>query len=165
VDFKIRSRLLDELLRHETEGLPSLVRDLLSNWEDGRIKLYTTYRALNARKSYRDLFLNGDYVPVQVHGEKKEHICAFTRSKGDCWALVAVPRLLTKLVSVNQLPVGQDVWGNEHITLPEGAPGHWRNIFTGERVTLTSPAGALPVSQVIGIFPVALLISDPLPAK
>jgi (1->4)-alpha-D-glucan 1-alpha-D-glucosylmutase len=150
VDFERRKRLMDGLLQEQPE-----MEEILSSWEDGRIKLYVTYKALTARRTYQDLFQNGEYIVLKVEGKKQEHIYAFIRHYQEKWALIAVPRFFTKLVEVNGLPAGKSVWGNDRVFLSENAPRDWLNIFTGEVVKST---GSLPITEVFGTFPVALLI-------
>ncbi len=161
VNYEITREMLSELKKREIKELHELIRDLLSTWEDGRIKLYTIYKALNARRKYHHLFLNGDYLPLQAHGKRKKHICAFSRRKDDYWAVVIVPRLLTKLVSFNQMPAGLNVWGNDHIVLPKGFPETWKNVFTDECTEVASRNRGLPVSQALSAFPIALLLHHP----
>ncbi len=158
VDFQSRIGLLDNLLRQETQGQPALAKDILASCEDGQVKLYVTYKALSTRKAYRDLFLEGDYIPLQVQGQRREHVCAFARRRGTTWALVAVPRLLTSLVSVGQLPLGQRVWGDDSLPLPDDAPGRWADVFTGEILQASPKVKVLPLSRIFGLFPVSLLM-------
>jgi (1->4)-alpha-D-glucan 1-alpha-D-glucosylmutase len=160
VDFGKRIRLLDDLIRQEAQGQLSLVGDILTSWEDGRVKLYVTYKALGARTVYRDLFLRGDYIPLQIRGQRQEHICAFARRQGKRWALIAVPRLLTKLVHVGTLPLGKRVWKDDVLLLPESAPERWLQVFTGENLDVFSPGKEMPLSSIFRRFPVALLIGS-----
>jgi (1->4)-alpha-D-glucan 1-alpha-D-glucosylmutase len=159
VDFNLRVRLLDDLRRQEAAGLGRLVGDLLPRWEDGRVKLYTTYRALNFRRANAGLFLQGEYVPLEARGRRNQHVCAFARRQGAAWALAAVPRLLTKLVAPGHFPLGKKVWGTTDLVLPKHAPKHWHNVFTGESVAATTQRNkrVLALQQVFHSFPVALL--------
>ncbi len=159
VDFKTRAKVLDELTQQEAQGQQSLVHQVLSSWEDGRVKLYVTYKALNVREAYSDLFQDGEYIPLQVVGQRQEHMCAFARRRGRRCALVVIPRLLTKLVGVGVIPVGQDVWGEDLLLLPNNAPERWLNILTGENLKVSGAEKRLPLFGILGKFPVALLIS------
>jgi (1->4)-alpha-D-glucan 1-alpha-D-glucosylmutase len=162
VDFKRRARLLEELRKKEAaaEGLAGLLRELLNHWEDGRVKLYLTWKALNFRRAHPALFLQGDYVPLFGRGGKRESVCAFARRRGEEWALMAVPRLATRLVGTGQFPLGRKVWGASALSLPAGAPTRWRNVLTGETLAATSRQRkkSLPLAQVFERFPVALLL-------
>ncbi len=159
VDFPRRLGVLAELRRGEARGLAPLIRELLTRWEDGRVKLFLTYKALNFRKAHAKLFLEGDYLPLSASGARKKHVLAFARRRGETWALVAVPRLVTKLSSRGKLPLGRRVWGENVLVLPQEAPGCWVNAFVGETLK-TSPAPharVLPLRSIFHRFPVALL--------
>jgi (1->4)-alpha-D-glucan 1-alpha-D-glucosylmutase len=152
VDFEKRKRLLDGLLK----GKPP-IDEMLASWKGGRIKLYTTYKALNARRTHRDLFQNGEYIPLKVEGERQEHVCSFVRQYGGKRVLVAVPRFYTGLSAVNVPPVGKLVWENDHILLPEDALRDWLNIFTG----VTVHAGeSMALADLFSELPVAMLVSE-----
>lgn len=157
VDFERRIELLEGIIHLESQGQQSMIQQVLNSWEDGRVKLYLTYKALNARRSNPDVFLNGQYIPLQVTGQRQEHVCAFGRHKGGAWLLVVVPRLLTKLVPAGTLPLGRRVWGDDLLLLPEGVPEYWLNVFTGEHLRLSLTRKGLPLSDIMGMFPVALL--------
>ena len=160
VDFNRRINLLDALVQQEAQGQQSLAQQILNSWQDGRVKFYLTYKALNIRRAHRELFLDGDYIPLQTLGQRAEHLCALGRQKGEGWALVIVPRLMTKLVRAGEFPLGRRVWGDDQLLLPDGAPEYWLNIFTGEKLRVSGIGKGLPISSILSIFPVALLISS-----
>src|SRR5437588_1730428 len=61
VDYAMRERLLTELDRKAEAGnLPALCAELLENYQDGRVKLWTTMQALRLRRDRRDLFHPGN---------------------------------------------------------------------------------------------------------
>lgn len=157
VDFKTRATLLDELTQYEVQGQEPLIQQVLNSWEDGRVKLYVTYKGLNVRKSYSEIFQDGEYIPLQVIGHRQEHVCAFARRRQTGCALVVIPRLLTKMVRVGIIPVGQDVWGEDLLLLPEGMSEGWLNIFTGEKLKASGTPNGLKLSGILCRFPVALL--------
>jgi (1->4)-alpha-D-glucan 1-alpha-D-glucosylmutase len=158
VDFSKRVKLLDDLIQQEVQGQNLLVKRILKSWQDGRVKLYVTYKALDIRRADKDVFQDGSYVPLQVEGQRQEHVCAFGRHKDGVWVLAVVPRLLTKLVRVGNIPVGREVWRDDVLLLPKGTPDHWLNIFTGEVLKVSITGKRLSLSEILGIFPVALLI-------
>jgi (1->4)-alpha-D-glucan 1-alpha-D-glucosylmutase len=166
VDYPLRARLLQELMTMESPGAAPLPPDLLSTWEDGRVKLFVTYKALSFRRERKDLFLDGAYVPLPVTGGVKEHALAFARNRGDAWAIAAVPRLATRLAPPGEFPLGLGVWGaRTAIRLPPELPGRWRNAFTGEILHAAGGDGAklLHLHAVFHDFPVALLEGLPEP--
>jgi (1->4)-alpha-D-glucan 1-alpha-D-glucosylmutase len=159
VDFGKRIKLLEELKQREKENRPSLIQELLTRWVDGKIKLYVTYKGLSLRRSHRSLFEEGNYIPIDALGGTRDHICAFARQTGQAWALVAVPRLITKLLRGERPPLGEETWGSGVLVLPEDAPECWLNILTGEelRVILSEQRKILPLASTLQSFPLALL--------
>ncbi len=159
VDFGKRIQLLKELKSREPGGPGTLIPELLAHWEDGRIKLYLTYKALNFRREHRDLFLEGEYLPLSGHGERKDNVVAFARRKEDQWALAAVPRLVAKMAASREPPLGKKVWGESLLNIPQEAPSAWTNVFTGESLEIPRSSGSktLPLHQIFSRFPVALL--------
>ncbi|MFC1939464.1 malto-oligosyltrehalose synthase [Chloroflexota bacterium] len=157
VDFRKRVKLLDDLIQQELQGQNLLVKRILKSWQDGRVKLYVTYKALDIWRADKDVFQDGSYAPLQVEGQREEHVCAFARNKWDKWALIVVPRLLSKLVDIGTFSVGQQVWGNDILLLPEDAPQDWLNVFTGEKLKVSDRRKGLSLSEIFHIFPVSLL--------
>jgi len=159
VDFKTRTALLDELAQLEGQGQEPLVQQLLDSWQDGMVKLYVTYKGLNVRKSYSEVFQDGEYVPLQVKGHRQEHVCAFMRRTQAGCALVVVPRLLARLIRVGTMPVGRDTWGENQLLLSENTPSRWVNAFTGEKIEVNKAKNRLAICEILHAFPVALLSS------
>jgi (1->4)-alpha-D-glucan 1-alpha-D-glucosylmutase len=162
VDFKKRMRLLAELRQREGQlGSLDFIRDLLTHWQDGRIKLFVTSRALSFRRDHRELFLEGAYQPLHAPGARKENVFAFLRHTEDAWAVTVVPRFVTKLAPPGRPPTGESVWAASALLLPKGAPADWINVLTGERLTArpAKQGRSLPLAEVFGKFPVALLTS------
>jgi (1->4)-alpha-D-glucan 1-alpha-D-glucosylmutase len=155
VDYDLRSHMLDELKLRA--GDPELCRELLASMDDGRVKLYLMWRALQARKAHPGLFSEGEYLPLEVSGAQAEHVFAFARRHGDHAALVVVPRLLTGVVGEGELPLG-DLWADTHLTVPDDLSGRWwRDAFTGELIPgATSPL----LSTLLAHLPVALLQAE-----
>jgi (1->4)-alpha-D-glucan 1-alpha-D-glucosylmutase len=152
VDFSKRSQLLEELKRREAGDPLRLVQELLAGWQDGRIKMYLSWKALAFRKAHPNLFQDATYLPLRVAGERKEHVVAFARHGRGNWALVAVPRLVAGLVAPGRLPVGRRTWRDTAIALPAKAAKRWVNLLTGE----TLAASRLPDGQVIHLHNVFL---------
>ena len=163
VDFPTRLALLAGLQQRAAEGLLPLVQELLAQWWDGRIKLYMTSQALQCRRTHLALFRDGDYLPLASIGPRRDHVVAFARRRETTWALVVVPRLLSRLSARGTPPVGQRVWGRNTLRLPPAAPLHWHNVLTGEALTAsgTPPAQGLSLAQIFQHVPVALLTSSP----
>jgi (1->4)-alpha-D-glucan 1-alpha-D-glucosylmutase len=158
VDFSRRAEMLGNLRRQEA-GCLGLASQLLAQWEDGQVKLFVIYKALRFRRAYKELFLDGDYLPLYAKGPAQEHICAFARHKQGQWSLVTVPRLTTKLTTPENPPVGAAIWNSTSIMLPQGAPDKWINILTGEELgpCRTGKDRGLLMDAVFHEFPLGLL--------
>jgi (1->4)-alpha-D-glucan 1-alpha-D-glucosylmutase len=146
VDFAVRIEMLERL---KAEAVPE---ELLKNWRDGRIKMYTTWRALEFRRSKPDLFREGEYIPLRVSGARQNHVIAFTRRLHGQWCVAAVPRLMAKLTRPGKPPLGAKIWQDTRIEPPQDAPSQWKDIFTGAE--LQSP---LLAANLFATFPVACL--------
>lgn len=160
VDYQKRLALLKELKHKEFRSPLMLLRRLLSRWQDGAIKLFVTYKALNFRRLQPELFLEGDYLPLESRGKSQRHIVACARRRGDAWVLAVVPRLCSQLTTPGTPPLGPEIWGEEVLPLPPEAPAVWENVFTRAtlRVLPGRPTPALALAEVFRHLPVALLV-------
>src|SRR5207245_1180294 len=60
-----------------------LARELYASWRDGRVKLFLTHAALQARKDRSSVFAGGGYVPLAPEGSRAANLCAFARTGRD----------------------------------------------------------------------------------
>ncbi len=160
VDYAQRQELLSDLSSRPIG--PQLTHELLADLPDGRAKLYLIWRTLTLRREQPALFLEGEYLPLEITGSGADHLCAFLRRHGQELALVAVPRWLWRL-SGGQLPLDQaQIWGDTRLLLPAGlAISPLLDRFTG--LTLEVPPNAegattLAAAQLFQHFPVALWV-------
>ncbi len=158
VDFLLRRRLLDELKQLDHDGRESLLENLLTTWPDARIKLYLIWKALNFRRDHRELFERGEYLPLSAAGKQKESLFAFARRHENEWVLAVVPRLLSRVVGVEEMPLGRSAWTTTSIGLPPGSPLEWHDVITGQslRARKRSSQMFLRVADLFRAFPVAL---------
>jgi (1->4)-alpha-D-glucan 1-alpha-D-glucosylmutase len=156
VDFELRQRLLAEIAAREAD-LSGLAGDLLEHREDGRVKLFATRRLLRARAELPDLFRSGAYVPLVASGRFRDNIVAFARRDESGCGLAFAPRLLSRLIPANGLPLGATVWRDTFVGLPAEFPARYRDLLTGRDL---EAAGGLAVGEVLALFPVALLIAQ-----
>jgi (1->4)-alpha-D-glucan 1-alpha-D-glucosylmutase len=162
VDFGLRRRRLAEIRQAEEQADQlALARELAAEMRDGRIKLYLIRQALGLRHRERELFERGSYLPLEVRGERADHVCAFARSLGEGSVIAVAPRFFTRLVGgPGELPLGREVWQSTRIVLPPQAEGErYRNVFTGEMLAAARQEGVegLYLADVLANFPVALL--------
>ncbi|HEU5310797.1 MAG TPA: malto-oligosyltrehalose synthase, partial [Candidatus Eisenbacteria bacterium] len=154
VDFELRRKSLEAV----SPPRRGSIRELLRSWPDGRIKMYVTARALAARKAAPDLFLDGDYIPLEARGERAANVIAFARRRGDAWALAVVPRLTSGMTRPGKLAIPDEAWGDTALVLPPGAPRAWRNVLVeGAGAGAASESGEIPVARIFAGLPVALM--------
>jgi (1->4)-alpha-D-glucan 1-alpha-D-glucosylmutase len=165
VDYDLRRRLLADLKARMAAGpehFPRLCRELTEQRWDGRIKMYLLARALHCRREHPGLFTEGEYLPAHATADRDENVCAFVRCQGGRLALAVAPRLLTRVIDPDELPLGIDAWGDSFLYLPAGGAGRrWENVFTGEALIAEERDGqpGLPLARLFAHFPAALLIS------
>jgi (1->4)-alpha-D-glucan 1-alpha-D-glucosylmutase len=143
VDYALRRGMLESLRRHQAEDPVALVRELAADPLRDEMKLFVTYRALECRKTNRELFARGEYLPLRAAGACARHVCAFARRRGQQWAAAIVPRWAGKVTD----------WDDTRVELPDDAPAEWRDALTG-----LIPTG-WRVAELLAEFPVALLTS------
>lgn len=160
LDYSVGMQALRGLKALEASiGPLDLTRELVLNRQDGRIKLYLTSKALNFRKDKKELFFDGEYIPLKAPGTYEGHVVAFVRAGGDDRAITVVPRLLAGILRADELPLA-DVWGDTYLALPFEKPGsRYRDVFTGRSLEVYEKDGtaALGVADILYSFPVSLL--------
>jgi (1->4)-alpha-D-glucan 1-alpha-D-glucosylmutase len=164
VDYEHRMRMLKELQNQTAAGadLCTLARSLVDAKEDGRIKMYLTYRGLQSRRQHASLLSEGAYIPLSGTGTHADHLFAFARSMAGSSAIVGVPRFVTRLAPDLSPPLAEAVWQDTQILLGELSSKSWHNVFTGETFQVSELSGqsALKAADLFRDFPVALLIAD-----
>jgi len=163
VDYGMRQTVLASLRSagESAQARQALLHDLLTHRADGRIKLWLTTEGLRYRQAHAGLFQQGEYVPLQLFGPKREHLFAFARIHGDQAVVVVVPRLLTGVIEdPAALPVGEKVWGDTRVMMPswkEGSP--FRNALTGSQLVTMSDDGrqTIAAAEILKDCPVALV--------
>lgn len=165
VDYPSRMRRLEGLKKEVLSDRPSplLIQRLLREKEEGTIKLFVTWRAMNCRRAHRRLFLNGAYIPHEVIGPGKEHLIAFSRKLNQERVVVAAPRFLSVWMDGRlDDPIGA-VWEGVDLLLEGEEPGAaYLNVLTGERIEAEEKNGktVLPFHSIFKTFPLGLLINQ-----
>jgi (1->4)-alpha-D-glucan 1-alpha-D-glucosylmutase len=125
--------------------------EVLENWKDGRVKAFLIHRALQYRCTHPELFIGGDYLPVEAEGSLRDSVIAFVRRLGGDVCLTVAPRFTTRLGGTDQIPLGRRAWKDTSLRLPEEFAGEWMDAITGERTR------SMGLSEILSTFPVALL--------
>lgn len=124
VDFARRQQWLDELVAANTEAAEQW-QSLWQDRYDARIKLWLVHTLLSERTRQPDLFAEGEYIPLHVEGEHRDHVFAFARRHHSNWCVVAVPLGLARLCRAQQTDITTVDWADTRIALPDDAPNRW----------------------------------------
>ncbi|MCQ8277595.1 malto-oligosyltrehalose synthase [Acetobacteraceae bacterium KSS8] len=145
VDYARREAALDALHARldNMEGRATLIRDLLEDWQDGRIKLAVTHLLLRLRAEKPGLFAEGSYDPLTIEGTRAERAIGFSRAEGE-------DRLIVLAARYPGVRDADPDWDGTSAELP---PGRWRDLLTGR----TTEGGAAALSTLFEILPVAVL--------
>ena len=135
---------------------------LIANLDDGKAKLYLTWKILRLRKIESRIFQRGRYVPLQATGQRSEHVCAFAREYAGRVAVAVVPRLCATLLDENFITLcDEKLWGDTpfEVRLPPSSCYH--SVLTGECFPTQGEGGwFLPLGKLLQPFPVALLLNE-----
>ncbi|MGB7274016.1 MAG: malto-oligosyltrehalose synthase [Geitlerinemataceae cyanobacterium] len=159
VDFEWRRGALKDIQHRAKNSMSDLITDLLTYIKDGRIKLFLTARAIAARNANLELFQQGSYIPLDVLGEHQDRIVAFARHTRQQTAIVIVPHFLTSLslVEPGSFPLGEEVWEDTRIIIPQGLRSAWKDAITDGEIP---ESDTIQVGQALEHFPVSLLLSQ-----
>ena len=162
VDFETRQRLLEEVERGAA-GAPAeraaFLANLMENPEDGRLKLHVIRAALVARRHRLAAFRSRTYLPLEAVGRSAGRVVAFARGEGADRLVAAVPRLTAGHALGGRVPTAPGLWEGTRLPLPDGWPARWTCALSGRSVQ-AEPERGLPVADLFGTLPVALLLAD-----
>jgi (1->4)-alpha-D-glucan 1-alpha-D-glucosylmutase len=145
VDYELRKQSLENL-----QG------DLLANLSDGRAKMHIIQRGLAVRRAHPTLFHGGKYLPLYADSGREENVVAFALRRGSSAVIAVAPRLFAGLMHEGDAaPIGERIWGDASLVLPDGMTGQLENVLTGETF---EAQGRLPLARLLGRFPGALLV-------
>jgi (1->4)-alpha-D-glucan 1-alpha-D-glucosylmutase len=166
VDYEHRRHVLRELQLMEAKSCSCRtagIRGLTENMADGRIKLYLTWKVLTFRKQHAALFQEGEYVTLNVIGSKADHLVAFARRHAGLTAIVAVPRLWSRLLQdPTASPLDGTIWKETRVEVPQGVL-QLRNVVTSDDISSEESDNTrfVAVAELFSKFPVAFLAQIP----
>lgn len=163
VDYDSCRNLLSEV-RERTQSpveMPALLDHWMAEETRGRLKLYLTWRTLQLRTAWPELFESGDYQPLAVTGPRAAHVVAFSR-RHEGRRIVVVSAIWMAVLGweSQSAPLG-DAWRETFVQLPEDLRDStdWREHLTSREAD-TDGEGRLPLATVLRHLPVALLTSE-----
>jgi (1->4)-alpha-D-glucan 1-alpha-D-glucosylmutase len=163
VDYGKRRTLLHEvcLATHSSVERRAFIERVMMSPFDDRLKLYATMTLLRWRAEHRDLVRVGAYEPIETEGARRDHVFAFLRKANAQQTIIVVPRLIAGLLPDPTVPpIGERVWGDTRLQLPDGAPCCFRDALTGERVRTREGRRSLRIADVLDQFPIGCLDAD-----
>lgn len=157
VDYELRREYLEEVIEKQFDE--NFIKEITTNWNDGKIKLFVTHKCLAFRRAYPDLFFHGDLIPLEIQGSQSDHIIAFARKLLNYpITICVVPRLLTATTFSNEKLVDKKFWKNTEIVLPDGFPISWHNVLS--HTDIMSQRNTIAVENILGTVPVEFLVSQ-----
>ena len=171
VDFNHRKQLLQDLepLLASTSPLDRTNRtcrliELLDHWENGHVKMFVTACCMRFRKKHPGLFLDGDYLPLNVEGERADHVIAFARKSGSKVSITVAPRLVASLMEPELKWPVNSVWKDTHIVFPPGFSSKESlfDVFTQSSISVTTRENqsTLDLEKVLSVWPLAMLVEE-----
>jgi (1->4)-alpha-D-glucan 1-alpha-D-glucosylmutase len=117
-------------------------------------------RTLRHRRRNQRLFELGDYVALPAEGARARNVFAFARATKGAASLTVVGRLMAAVAAGRTLPIGEAIWTDTRLPLPQTLPfTRYRDVLTGRVIQAETTTGA-PVLQIAHAFanlPVAVL--------
>jgi (1->4)-alpha-D-glucan 1-alpha-D-glucosylmutase len=128
------------------------MRQLWQDWHDGRIKLATIATLLGHRRTWPELYTDGDYQPLPVLGPRTEEICAYARTAGQQILIVAVARYARRREQ-------QDFGDDTLLAVAEPLRRQrWRELLSGR--TLQLEGEHFRAAELFQDLPAAVLAAD-----
>ena len=166
VDFEARRQALDRidaLLAQPAAERAAGIGSLLKDWKDGAVKLLVTAAGLRARAADPELFLEGDYLPLDVESTVDARVVAFARLTAAGGAAIGIaPHLASRLITPEHPVPLADRWRTSRVHLPKSLAGlTYRDVFSGEdvRPVTVGESAWLFVGQALKTLPVSLLVA------
>jgi len=165
VDYDARRRALDALLplaqavdsvaQGDSRGNAQIAA-MLQTPDDGRAKLWVTWRALQLRRAHPSLFDRGEYLPLTVLGDKAANAVAFARRHRGEIVVVVTGRLFASLGAARgDAPVGS-VWGDAALDLGDVATdAPLRDVLSGR--DHAGNGASIPLAELFADLPLAIL--------
>jgi maltooligosyltrehalose synthase len=146
VDYKLRMRWLDEFEELSLKDPAELWKLLWEDRYNGKIKLWLTQRLLQYRRTFPELFMSGEYIPLKVKGKYENNILAYVRNYEEKWLLVAIPMFMSKLCKADRNKILSFDWATTEIVLPEQAPHKWQSIIKTNSTMVVS--GVIAINKI-----------------
>lgn len=150
VDYHKRQSLLQAI--SETTN----IEELLTQPQDGRMKLFLIHKILQFRKTQPQLFDEGIYVPLKVQGSLNAHVIAYARVHQSQIAMIITTRFYSTLMKDFHDPKREDLWKDTYLELPvEFSDCRFINLLNQE--SIAAEKSHIRLDPLLKKFPMALL--------
>lgn len=156
INFDLRKKTLRSLSKTKPDQLFK-AHDL------SELKLFVQTKSLHFRQAHKDLFLDGEYIPLRTRGARKHHVIAFLRKKEEKVLIVLVGRFFSQLAAAEgDLPLGKHSWEDTEVILPASPDfkkSNLTDLFTEAKVTVKKRGNTTTLScaQVFEYLPIGFL--------
>jgi len=140
VDFEGKIRVFGETKKYLESGASENLSACGFTLEDlERLKLIYTWKTLIFRRQNKELFVGGEYIPVEIKGDHERNVVAFIRKRGKKIALAVAARFFTPCLSNTKKSLSPDFWKNTEIVWPKDLepPEKLRDVVFDNRIDIT----------------------------
>jgi (1->4)-alpha-D-glucan 1-alpha-D-glucosylmutase len=148
VDYALRARMLAAIEREYAADPAAAIAAWLATWQDGRIKLWLTWRLLKLRRDQPGLCEDARYAACEVGDGDADRVIAYERAAGESALLVAAARFP---LARSQRP------GWQSGVQPRTKAGVWRDVLSGARF---ETGERLACARLFAALPVAVLLAE-----
>ena len=154
VDYACRRAMLAKIREGARRDPLATVTLLLRDMSSGAIKMYLINRVLEFRREHPELFMRGEYVPLNVSGERADQVIAFARTYNGERVIVMCGRFFMNLPPAPPLPVDPNAWRGTFVELPSDSRKSMTDLITGRAISV---GRRIAVDEAFGQMPVAML--------
>jgi (1->4)-alpha-D-glucan 1-alpha-D-glucosylmutase len=157
VDFEQLIRRLGAVSVLDLGGVDALLVDP----EQNDLKLYLTTALLRLRREHAELFRSGDYRPLVVAGELRNHLIAFERRAEHESLIVVVPRLIRQLLRRHgDAWLAPETWQGTTIALDASARGRSYRNPLAQATAIFDPDSPVPAGDLLAGFAVGCWLAE-----
>jgi (1->4)-alpha-D-glucan 1-alpha-D-glucosylmutase len=151
-------RPVDYAARESTLADAAGIKDV-DGWRQGQLKQQVIQNILALRARERDLFLNGEYIPLEVNGPAATHAIAFARRYQERTLLVIAAHLPYPLLAQSDAPQMQpDAWQDTTVNLMPLPDATWTDVLMGEKRQAAAEK-KMWLAECLRLLPAAVLIA------
>jgi malto-oligosyltrehalose synthase len=147
--------------RIAASGRNQPIMDLWEQRDNAEIKLRLTQKLLELRKTFKELFHHGEYLPLSVSGTYRDHILAFQRIYGQQRVIVVVP-IHSAAVSPAQTSPFTIEWKDTAVSIDGGMADTMTDLVSDKMIAAKKE---MNIRELFSRFPMSVLFSESSPAK